>query len=219
MTLAIHEVNFRQALVCHAGSPCPGERRLEVAVSRRPDDLLSLTFVINGDLTGLQVPPAVPRRRADGLWRHTCFEAFVAIADSAAYYEFNFSPSGEWAAYGFSRYREGAALAVEATVSESRVSSKRNQLSLEVAVHLSRLPNITVNTLLRLGLSAVLEEEDGRRSYWAVRHPPGKPDFHHADTFALEINPCSPLPLAEGGKHVSRECGRFSPGYDHDQNP
>ena len=41
----------------------------------------------------------------------------------------------------------------------------------------------------RIGLSAVIEEANGRISYWALAHPPGKPDFHHADCFALEFSP------------------------------
>jgi hypothetical protein len=40
---------------------------------------------------------------------------------------------------------------------------------------------------LRLGLSAVIEDIDGRLSYWALKHPPGKPDFHHPDSFALDV--------------------------------
>jgi hypothetical protein len=40
---------------------------------------------------------------------------------------------------------------------------------------------------LRVGLSAVIEEISGRRSYWALAHPPGKADFHHFDSFALEL--------------------------------
>jgi len=39
----------------------------------------------------------------------------------------------------------------------------------------------------RIGLSAVIEETDGTKSYWALRHPPGKPDFHHPDCFALTL--------------------------------
>jgi len=40
---------------------------------------------------------------------------------------------------------------------------------------------------LRLGLSAVVEDADGELSYWALRHPPGKPDFHYTDAFALQL--------------------------------
>ena len=48
---------------------------------------------------------------------------------------------------------------------------------------------------LRLGLCVVIEELDaalseafsGAFSYWALRHPAARPDFHHPDGFALEI--------------------------------
>ena len=40
---------------------------------------------------------------------------------------------------------------------------------------------------IALGLSAVIEEADGNVSYWALAHPPGKPDFHHSDCLALEL--------------------------------
>jgi len=42
------------------------------------------------------------------------------------------------------------------------------------------------------GLSAVIEDISGGTSYWALAHPPGKPDFHHADGFALEFSPAVP---------------------------
>jgi len=41
--------------------------------------------------------------------------------------------------------------------------------------------------VLRLALAAVVEDERGMLSYWALRHPAGKPDFHHPDAFALEL--------------------------------
>jgi hypothetical protein len=40
-----------------------------------------------------------------------------------------------------------------------------------------------------LGLSAIVEDTNGGKSYWALAHPPGKPDFHHADCFTLELSP------------------------------
>ena len=41
----------------------------------------------------------------------------------------------------------------------------------------------------RLALAAVVEETSGALSYWALRHPPGAPDFHHADGFVLALEP------------------------------
>ena len=40
----------------------------------------------------------------------------------------------------------------------------------------------------QLGLSAILEEIDGTKSYWALAHPPGdKPDFHDPVCFAARL--------------------------------
>jgi hypothetical protein len=38
-----------------------------------------------------------------------------------------------------------------------------------------------------MGLSAVVKEASGALTYWALRHAPGKPDFHHSEAFALEL--------------------------------
>ena len=46
--------------------------------------------------------------RRDGLWEHTCFEAFIGCVDDAGYYEFNLSPSKDWQCYRFEAYRSRA---------------------------------------------------------------------------------------------------------------
>jgi hypothetical protein len=103
---------------------------------------------------------------------------------SAGYLEFNFSPSTEWAAYRFSGYREGMA---ELDVTPPRISVTRTEHRLELTAEIELPDDVT-----RIGLSAVVEELGGTKSYWALRHPPGdKPDFHHADCFALELPPAS----------------------------
>ena len=38
-----------------------------------------------------------------------------------------------------------------------------------------------------MGLSAILEEQGGTISYWALAHPAGKPDFHDAACFAVAL--------------------------------
>ena len=99
------------------------------------------------------------------------------------YCEFNFSPSSEWAAYAFSGYRKGGELGVELDP-ETVMRRTGNRLELDAEVHRESLPP---GRTLRLGLSAVLEDADGVFSYWALQHPPGKPDFHHTDAFALQL--------------------------------
>jgi MOSC domain-containing protein YiiM len=60
-----------------------------------------------------------------------------------------------------------------------------NGLELNVSLALDRLTGLPADKRWRLGLSAVIEETSGRKSCWALAHPPGKPDFHHSDCFVL----------------------------------
>ena len=147
---------------------------------------LAITYALTGASVRLRIPPLRPARSADRLWEHTCFEAFVGVTGKSEYYEFNFSPSGEWAVYAFRRYRERVPL-VGDRVPEITVRSGENSLELDAIVRLDYLPLIQPRASLRLALSAVIEENSGMLSYWALEHPAGSPDFHHPDSFALEI--------------------------------
>jgi hypothetical protein len=122
----------------------------------------------------------------DGLWRHTCFEAFVAVDGTSAYREFNFAPSGEWAAYAFRDYRSSIPLELD---EDPEITSRATADCLELdAVLTASWPTPTAQEKVRLGLSAVVEDESGALSYWALKHPTGKADFHHRACFALELD-------------------------------
>ena len=144
---------------------------------------LMLNFCLAGDLSGLIIPEPRSPRRADRLWRHTCFEAFVMVNEKPEYREFNFSPSGEWAAYDFRGYRNGGVLENELAPGII-VHKTMDRLELGAEIGQGLLPH---GRPLRLGLSAVVEDAGGILSYWALRHPPGNPDFHHADAFVLQM--------------------------------
>jgi hypothetical protein len=60
-------------------------------------------------------------------------------------------------------------------------------LQLEAQIELASLAEAPPDGPWRLGLSAVIEGAAGELSYWALAHPPGRPDFHRADCFALEL--------------------------------
>jgi len=170
-------------LVCHPQTSSQGIRGIDVVVSWTASGSLSLVFALEADLSRLRIPEPRPSRRTDGLWRHTCFEAFVMEGKGPAYREFNFSPSSEWAAYAFHGYREGGELGVELAPG-IEVHRTGDRLELDAEIRRDFLPP---GRSLRLGLSAVLEDADGVLSYWALQHAPGKPDFHHTDAFALQL--------------------------------
>ena len=175
------------ALKRHPGTSSEAVRGIEARVSWTPDGGLAFTYALKGDLARVRIPPPRPPQRADRLWQHTCFEAFVAVTGEQAYREFNFAPSGEWAVYDFQRFRAGGQSVKEGSAPQITVRSASASLKLNAVVGQDRLPAIAPGARLKLALCAVIEEESGRLSYWALNHAPGRPDFHHAEAFALEI--------------------------------
>ena len=148
---------------------------------------IELAYRLTGNLNRLRIPAPHLPRRADRLWHHTCFEVFIKASAGTDYYEFNFSPSGEWAVYTFHGYRDGGPFDDEKLDPAISVGSEDAYLKLRAVVDLDRLPAIRPIGKLLIGLSAVIEASDGTLSYWALKHPSDKPNFHHPDSFALEL--------------------------------
>ena len=67
----------------------------------------NIWFGIGAPASRFVIPAPVEPRRADDLWKTTCFEAFLRVPGTEADREWNFAPSGEWAAYDFTAYRDG----------------------------------------------------------------------------------------------------------------
>src|SRR5215469_14057446 len=175
-------------LRCHPSERAGLVRDIQVFVRRSASNELSMTYFLNGDIPQIRIPSAGATRIGTHLWQHTCFEAFIAVEGQSAYHEFNFAPSGEWAVYAFLGYRERDPQVSEKLPPWIEVRSSKSRLELETLVRLDGLSTIHQRASLRLGLSAVIEASDGL-SYWALRHPLGKPDFHHADGFVLLLEP------------------------------
>lgn len=153
---------------------------VEAQAERNADGLL-LSFTLSGGLSALLIPEAAVPVRTDGLWRRTCLEAFVR-AEGAGYCEINLSPSGQWAAYAFAGYREGMAPAA-IPAPDVRIEAGAERLVLDARLRIDLPPGEDWH----VGLAAVLEGQDGILSYHALAHPPGRPDFHHPDCFALRL--------------------------------
>jgi len=174
-------------LTAHPSTPNDAVRSLGVQLRAEEPDILVFQYSLVADMSRVRVPLSGAGERADALWKHTCFEAFVAPADAPGYHEFNFSPSLDWAIYRFSAYREGMSPAEIGRTPEISVRRGDNGLELQSAVRLGHLADLPDALHLRIALAAVIEDENGRLSYWGLRHPPGKPDFHHPNAFALEV--------------------------------
>jgi hypothetical protein len=173
-----------QILYCHPATPNDAIESLSIEIVRSAAAGLTLRYRLAGDLGKIAIPAARPSAAVDGLWRHTCFEAFIA-AGTSAYREFNFSPSGEWAAYAFGDYRTPMPWTIGAPPAID-VAQSPHLLLLTARIAADDLP---AGNRLQLGLTAVIEPIEGDLSYWALHHPSEKPDFHVRAGFVCPLDP------------------------------
>ncbi|HET8691199.1 MAG TPA: DOMON-like domain-containing protein [Steroidobacteraceae bacterium] len=171
----------------HPARPAAGIRRV-AAAARLEGGTLRLQFRVEGDPTRLRLPLPAGARRRDGLWQHTCFEAFLRPDASDSYYEFNLSPSGEWAAYRYD-VRRGGCTHPELPVPSIDFAARADGCDLNAAIPVAALAELAQAPALAAGLTAVIEQDDGALSYWALAHAGASPDFHDPTTFRMRLVP------------------------------
>jgi hypothetical protein len=142
----------------------------------------NIWFGISAPSTRFVIPEASEPERADDLWQTTCFEAFLSDPETEGYREWNFAPSGKWAAYDFVSPREGR---TNPDVAAPYIRVEDNLTWWAVGATIA----VDADVRWALGLSAMLEEKDGTKSYWALAHPPRKkPDFHDPSCFTARLS-------------------------------
>ena len=141
----------------------------------------NIWFAVQAPLTDFAIPESSQASRRDGLWQSTCFELFLRREGEDAYREWNFAPSGDWAAYDFTGYREGMTPAEIDAPPYLRLEDNLTWWTFGATIA------VEADAAWEYGLSAVIEEKDGTKSYWALAHPSEKPDFHHPDCFVARL--------------------------------
>jgi hypothetical protein len=173
-------------LVPHPSTP-PSDPKLKVwanvdhAASLAAVATTNIWFGVGAPAERFVMPEVSEPRRADELWKTTCFEVFLRPLGDESYQEWNFAPSGQWASYEFASYREGMQPADVDAPPYIRMEDNFTWWALGATIA------IPADTNWELGLSAVLEEKDGTKSYWALAHPSEKPDFHAPGCFAAHL--------------------------------
>jgi hypothetical protein len=135
---------MRQSLKAHPNSLCIAATNIEVEVMRPCAGSLLLSYLVTGRISDLRIPPAVAATRTDELWRHTCFEAFLCDSPGPGYYEFNFSPSTQWAAYWFDSYRSGMRVATEISAPRIEVRSSRACYRLQASLEMDQMSSLRI---------------------------------------------------------------------------
>lgn len=178
-----------QFLPLHCHPAQPGTLPLAVSGSASMTDSgdLQLAFALRGELAALRLPAwQADAGFADGLWQHTCFEAFVGTPDSPVYREFNLSPCGQWAVYAFDDYRQRDEAWQPTCAPRFSVQQHADTLTLDAHIPAALLPDPRAG--FDVSLTAVIEHADGSLSYRALAHAGDHPDFHLRDSFALRLS-------------------------------
>jgi hypothetical protein len=160
--------------------------KIEGKVVRRASTL-TLQYVLKGQMAELAIPlPLDAPSRKNCLWKEMCLEFFVANGDpKAGYWEFNVSPAGHWNVYRFFNDRKGMHEEPVFTARPFDITVNQDSLKVSLEVNLSSI--VPLHCRLQLGISAVIEHKDGTLNYWALSHPGPQPDFHHHDSFCIDL--------------------------------
>ncbi len=137
-------------------------------------------FRLAGQVPAIILPTPTAPERADNLWQTTCFEIFWQPLGGTFYREFNFSPSGRWAAYDFDSFREGMRDAPVDAIALA-CSHDANGLVLTASIT-ADLPGPA-----QVALNAIVEHADGAKQFWALSFAPGAPEFHAEATRQLIV--------------------------------
>ncbi|WP_455211064.1 DOMON-like domain-containing protein [Kaarinaea lacus] len=166
-------------------SDTPSAYTISLNLSKSRNEI-SAQFQLLGDTARIRWPkPSAEVTQGHELWKHTCFELFCSHPDSPKYWEYNFSPSRQWAIYAFDGYRQSApSPATHPPVIEPPQLSD-SAFTLQVRFNLE--PQLNDKSLI-IGVSAVIETIDDQRHYYALKHCGKKPDFHLRESFVLKMD-------------------------------
>ncbi|MEG3150524.1 DOMON-like domain-containing protein [Sphingomonas sp. ZT3P38] len=174
----------RVMLVPHPDFPSRAIRSISVDIDRDEDRGLQLAYRVTGAIQEVSWPIAKtsqPSEPTDGLWEHSVFEAFITRPGDRNYFELNYTTSLRWALYRFDDYRAGM-ISID-TPPDATIEF--GPASLDVRIW--DLPRFRPSDELELNLTAIIEAKDGTKSYWALAHAPGPPDFHNRDCFTARL--------------------------------
>lgn len=154
--------------------------------------IVQLNYQVKGDIKSLEFEESqASGERKIGLWERTCFEFFIKMKGKSEYFEFNFAPSGDWNCFHFSNRDQelNEFPGIKRIPIASQLKQSPNQEANEF--HLTALLNIKhlgsyfyYPGQMQAGITAViLNQNKGKRDYWALKHLQKKPNFHDFNTF------------------------------------
>lgn len=152
----------------------------------RQEHQVEIEYQLIGNLLHVKIPQhSTSRTRQYDLWQHTCFEFFLGIKDSTQYWEFNLAPTGDWNVFYFENYRQDIAEETAFNSLPFQITQKSDLLQLSLEFELDKI--ITAQQNIEVGVTTVIEDKNQQLSYWALSHPKKEADFHHRDSFLINL--------------------------------
>lgn len=179
MTRSVHV-----KLAAHPANPARFHQRIEATLTHQADGSLQVGYAVHGLNIDLRIPTPHAPAPADALWQTTCFELFIGTVGQTGYREFNFATSGQWASYDFTDTRQRAPQPFDCPPPLLACDRSEDLLVLTATLPQQALPK---GNTLHLAIATILEAAGGHHGYWALAHPPGKPDFHTHAGFVLSL--------------------------------
>ncbi len=174
-------------LTIHPAERATSVRGITASIARGPGDALALRYALTGRIADLRLPAGPRPVREDGLWQHSCFEAFLLADGGESYHEFNFATDGAWQAYRFAARRAHRA-APPWPAPRITFESGAESCVMTVALSLASDPALAGAVMIHAGLAAVIEDANGVQSHWALAHAGATADFHDPTTFRLRLD-------------------------------
>lgn len=171
-------------LLCHPKMPANSVKTVSAGLSLIAEEQLWLRYYVEVEEPHLEIGEPGDSIHTDGLWQTTCFEAFLADHGGTSYIELNFAPSSAWAAYEFADIRTDMKKLTLPTKPEIGLEMSAGHVALEAQLN---LPKHWRGKQLSVGLTAVMEEPSGIKSYWALKHNKAAPDFHDRSCFTARV--------------------------------
>ena len=151
------------------------------------DNQVHVSYRITDRTHSIQFPDISQHAsRKNELWNATCCELFVGISGEPNYWEYNLSPSHDWAVFSFTDYRQNKS--DELSISELEITTKidkNNEFELKTIL---ALPEMLTDRTLDIGVSSVVQDKSGKIHYYALTHPDSKADFHDRKGFNIKLN-------------------------------
>jgi len=139
---------------------------------------VELSFVIEGALKEYVFSNTVGKKRADELWKATCFELFLANSKKEEYYELNFSSSLAWNFYYLKTYRADVTEVTNVSTPQIELHKTNNSFKITIELELENLEEFDI-----CNVACIVLRKNEERTFWSKKHQNSVADFHDRKNF------------------------------------